>query len=189
MSFKEEISKIVPILKEGGIIIYPTDTVWGIGCLATDQKAVDRLFSIKKRAPQKKMVLLWNNAETLSHFVERVPPKANNLIEFHKRPLTIVYENAINLPNNVISADGSVAIRIIKEDFCKTLIEQLGAPLVSSSANFSNEPPPRTFDEINAELLALVDYVVHHRRDDDQWEEPSTIVKITDDKELIFIRN
>jgi len=188
MSINEEIEKILPILQRDGVVIYPTDTVWGIGCQASSMTAVKQIFQIKKRADSKKMVLLVDSHETLKQYVDRVPPKATKLIDHSKRPITIIYEKAKNLPTELIAADGSIAIRVIKDPFCQQLIQAINEPLVSTSANFSGDPPPKLFSEINPDLIALVDYTAQHRRPDTNWDDPSVIIKILPSGELFFIR-
>ncbi len=188
MSITQEISKIVPILLKKGIIIYPTDTVWGVGCAASAVSAISKIFKIKKRDDSKKMVLLIDSLESLKKYVEYIPPKATKLIDHSTRPITIIYENAKNLPKELIAEDGSIAFRVIKDPFCNQLIKELEEPLVSTSANFSGDPPPKLYSEIDQDLIALVDYTVHHRRDDVNTNDPSVIVKVLPSGELFFIR-
>lgn len=188
MSISEEISKIVPILTNDGIIIYPTDTVWGIGCRVSAVSSVNKIFKIKKRDTSKKLVLLTDSLESLKQYVEYIDPKATKLIDHMTRPLTIIYQKAKNLPDELVAEDGSVAFRVIKDPFCNQLIKELGEPLISSSANFSGDPPPKLFSEINQELRSLVDYTVQHRRNDTNWDDPSVIIKILPSGELFFIR-
>lgn len=188
MSISEEISKIVPILTNDGIIIYPTDTVWGVGCRASAVSAINKIFQIKKRKDSKKLVLLIDCYESLQNYVGRIDPKATKLIDHFSRPVTIIYEQAKNLPAELIAEDGSIAFRIIKDPFCKQLIQELNEPLVSTSANFSGDPPPKLFSEINKELMEMVNYTAHHRRDDTNWQDPSVIVKVLPSGELFFIR-
>jgi len=188
MSISEEILKIVPILTNDGIIIYPTDTVWGIGCRAGAVLAVNKIFKIKNREPSKKMVLLTDSLESLQNYVVRIHPKATKLIDHSTRPVTIIYEKAKNLPAELIAEDGSVAFRVIKDPFCNQLIKALNEPLVSTSANFSSESPPKLFSEMNSELRNMVDYTVQHRRMDENWQDPSVIVKILPSGELFFVR-
>ncbi len=185
----DEIQKIVPVLRAGGLIVFPTDTIWGIGCNALDKTAVKRIYELKKRSSDKAMPLLIDTYQRLLTYVERVHPKATALIDYHKRPLTIIYEKAKNLPDESISNDKSVAIRVVKDDFCKQLIAAADCPLVATSANFSGADSPRNFAEIDPTLLEKVDYIVQHRQNESELNEPSTIVKIAKNGELIFIRN
>jgi len=184
----DEIQKIVPILKSGGIIIFPTDTIWGIGCNALDKKAVERIYAIKKRSKDKPMPLLIDTYARLLTHVNKVHPKTTALIDYHDRPLTIIYDKAKNLPDNIIADDESIAIRIVKDDFCRALIKAADFPLVATSANYSEQDSPKNFSEIDKDFLKEVDYVVRHRQHEIQLNEPSTIVKVKKDGELVFLR-
>lgn len=184
----DEIPKIVPILQAGGLLVFPTDTIWGIGCNACDAEAVQRIYELKKRAGDKPMPLLIDTYERLITYVEQIDPKATALIDYHDRPLTIIYKKAKNLPLNAIAPDGSIAIRVVKDDFCKALIAALGCPIIATSANFSGASTPQNFSEIDAEFLKQVDYIAQHRREEMELNEPSTIVKIAKNGDLTFIR-
>lgn len=184
----DEIQQIVPILQSGGIIIFPTDTIWGIGCNALDEKAVERIYNIKKRGKDKPMPLLIDTYTRLLTHVNKVHPKATALIDYHERPLTIIYDKAKNLPDNVVANDGSIAIRMVKDDFCRALIKAANCPLVATSANYSAQDSPKNFSEIDKDFLKEVDYIVRHRQHEVQLNEPSTIVKVKKDGELVFLR-
>ena len=185
---KSDLQAALKVLREGGVILYPTDTVWGIGCDATNADAVARVYEIKKRADSKAMLVLLDGAGKLQGYMEKVPETAWMLLEANEgqRPMTIIYPQAKNLAPNLLADDGSVGIRITEEPFSKALCEQLRRPLVSTSANISGEPAAKLFSEISLEILEAVDYVCLFRRDDNSPAQPSSIIKI-DDKERINI--
>lgn len=188
MSFESDIEKSVLALKEGGAILYPTDTIWGIGCDATNASAIEKVFSIKKRPEQKSLIILLDEVDNLYDYVDQIPEHAFNLIEFSENPLTIIYPKAINLAKNVIAEDGSIAIRITKDEFCRELIRKSRKPLVSTSANVSGESAPKNFSEIADEIKSAVDYVVQHRQKENQINKPSTIIRLGLKGEIEFIR-
>ena len=185
---KSDLQAALKVLREGGVILYPTDTVWGIGCDATNAEAVARVYEIKKRADSKAMLVLLDGAGKLQGYMENVPETAWMLLEANEgqRPMTIIYPHAKNLAPNLLAEDGSIGIRITEEAFSKALCEQLHRPLVSTSANISGEPAAKLFSEISPEILEAVDYVCLFRRDDNSPTQPSSIIKI-DDKERINI--
>ena len=185
---KSDLQAALKVLREGGVILYPTDTVWGIGCDATNAEAVARIYEIKKRADSKAMLVLLDGAGKLQGYMENVPETAWMLLEANEgqRPMTIIYPHAKNLATNLLAEDGSIGIRITEEAFSKALCEQLHRPLVSTSANISGEPAAKLFSEISPEILEAVDYVCLFRRDDNSPTQPSSIIKI-DDKERINI--
>src|SRR6185436_15905446 len=148
---KEEAKKAVEILKAGGTILYPTDTIWGIGCDATNETAVKKIFEIKKREESKSLIVLIDAAEKLNKYVKDVPAVAWDLVEFSEKPLTIVYAGAVNMAKNLLSNDGTVAIRVVKNDFCVELLRKFGKPVVSTSANISGEETPLSFNGISRE--------------------------------------
>ncbi len=185
------------VLRAGGVILYPTDTVWGIGCDATNEQAVQRIFQIKQRAEAKAMLVLLDAPGKLQGYVEEVPEMAWDLIdcavanpedEVQQKPMTIIYPNARNLAPSLIAEDGSVGIRITQEVFSKTLCERLKRPLVSTSANISGTPAPAIFAEISEEILGAVDYVVRFRQDDTRKAQPSSIIKLGLHNEIKIIR-
>ena len=183
-----DLQAALKVLREGGVILYPTDTIWGIGCDATNAEAVARVYEIKKRMDSKAMLVLLDGAGKLQGYMEKVPETAWMLLEANEgqRPMTIIYPQAKNLAPNLLADDGSVGIRITEEPFSKALCEQLRRPLVSTSANISGEPAAKLFSEIAPEILEAVDYVCLFRRDDNSPTQPSSIIKI-DDKERINI--
>ena len=189
MYSSELIHETVHHLQNGHIILYPTDTIWGLGCNAMDATAIKKINAIKGRTADKNLILLCNGIEMLESYIPYIPPKARNLIAYHTRPLTIIYQNPVGLPNELIAEDNSIAIRIVKDPFCEELIGSFGFPIVSTSANFSGNQHPNAFSEIDPKLIELVDHVVPYRKEEAvQTMKPSTIVKVLDDQDLIFIR-
>lgn len=183
-----DITKAVEVLKEGGLILYPTDTIWGIGCDATNEKAVERVFQLKGRDAGKSLIILLDSEAKLESYVKEVPPMAYDLIEYAEKPLTIIYSGAKNLASNVIHSDGSIGIRIPRHDFCKQLIQKFRKPIVSTSANFSGDKPPANFSEISEGIIQGVDYVVQQEQDELTKKAPSTIMKLEADGQFVFIR-
>jgi len=175
---EDEIKKTIEVLRAGGVILYPTDTVWGIGCDATNEKAVERIYEIKQRADSKAMLVLLDSTAKLDFYVAELPEITMDLIDLSDKPLTIIYDHAKNVAPQLIAADGSLGIRISNEIFSKTLCRQLRKPLVSTSANVSGQPAPAIFSEISQEILQAVDYVVDYRRNDTQKTKPSSIIRL-----------
>lgn len=188
---KQDLQQALKVLREGGVILYPTDTVWGIGCDATNADAVARVYEIKKRVDSKAMLVLLDGAGKLQGYVDNVPETAWLLLEASEgqRPMTIIYPKAKNLAPNLLAEDGSVGIRITSEPFTKALCEQLRHPIVSTSANISGEPTAKTFKEISQELLETVDYVCQFRRNDTTTYKPSSIIKIDEKERITIIRS
>lgn len=186
---KEDLQQALRVLREGGVILYPTDTIWGIGCDATNAEAVARVYQIKRRIDTKAMLVLLDGAGKLQGYMEKVPDTAWMLLEAgSERPMTIIYPRAKNLAHNLVAEDGSVGIRITQEPFSKALCEQLRRPIVSTSANISGEPAAKTFAQINPELLEAVDYVCLFRRDDTSAAKPSSIIKVDEKERITIIR-
>lgn len=176
----EDIQKACNVLRQGGVILYPTDTVWGLGCDATSSEAVKRIFRIKQRADGKALITLLDNAEKLYRYVDDVPDIALDLIEVADKPLTIIYDRGLTPPlaPELLASDGSVGIRITREPFSRQLCKAFGRPLVSTSANISGSSTPATFGEIAPEIIKSVDYVVGYRRDDNARHSASSIIKL-----------
>ena len=174
----EDLKKACDVLRKGGLILYPTDTSWGIGCDATNEEAVQRVYTLKQRADNKAMLLLLGNEARLESYVQEVPEIAWSLIEVADRPLTLIYPGARNLAPNLIAEDGSVGIRITREEFSRRLCEQFRRPVVSTSANISGQPAPHAFQEIAEEIKQGVDYIVQYRQDDLTAAQPSSIIKL-----------
>ncbi|HDO06156.1 MAG TPA: threonylcarbamoyl-AMP synthase [Bacteroidetes bacterium] len=185
---KQEIEKSVALLKQGKILLYPTDTIWGIGCDATNTKAVEKVFRLKDRHKHKSMIVLLDSADKLSLYVDKVPQIAYDLIENAASPITIVYSNAKNLSKKLIASDGSIAIRVVKDDYCLEVIKKLGHPLVSTSANISDEPAPQTFNQIADIIKERVDYVVDIHRSRIRNIRPSTIIKLEETGTFSILR-
>lgn len=185
---KEEINKTLEYLKEGKIILYPTDTIWGIGCDATNQQAVDRIYRLKQRVESKSMIILLDTAEKLVEYVEVVPEITMDLVNSIDTPLTVIYQGAKGLAKNTIASDGSIAIRVTRDRFCKSLIEKFGKPIVSTSANVSGTIDPVTFSQIPEVIKNGVDYVVDHNRDRIVKAKASKIIKLEPNGEFIVIR-
>lgn len=175
----EEVNKAVKILKQGGIILYPTDTIWGIGCDANNREAVLKIYNLKKRAKNKALIILIAEYANLYRLMHQVPPSAYN--EMHdKKPTTIIFDDVKNIAEEISAEDKSTAIRLVKDQFCKQLISKLGNPLVSTSANISGKNNPKIFSEITKEIIKNVDYVVNLRQEE-IMENPSRIIKINTD--------
>jgi L-threonylcarbamoyladenylate synthase len=189
MTFELEIKNIIKVLAGGGTLLYPTDTIWGMGCDATNASAIDKIFDIKKRGAEKSLIILLDDVSGLKNYVEHVPKEALALIETTERPLTIIYPSAKkNLAENVLAADGSVAIRITRDLFCRQMIKEFGKPVVSTSANVSGENPPANFHEISEQIKSAVDYVVRYRQEEKSNPKPSVIIRIGQKGEIEFIR-
>lgn len=184
----EEINRTLETLKSGGVIIYPTDTIWGIGCDATNSEAVKKVFAIKQRAENKSLIILVDDENKLEGYVKEVPPVAWELIEYAEKPLTIIYPGAKNLAPEVVAEDGTVAIRLVRDEFCKKLIQKFRKPIVSTSCNISGEPNAVTYKDINPRILEQADYVVNLRREDSNPARPSTIIKLEVNGVFKFIR-
>jgi len=187
--YQNEITHIIPVLEKSGLILYPTDTVWGIGCNAFDENAVKKVFDLKQRPKEKNMILLLSGIEMLENYVERIHPKIYSLHDYYERPVTVVYESPKNLPKFLLAQDGSVAMRIAKDVFCKELINTLGNPIISTSANISGEPSASVFDEVSEEVKKGMDYIVKHRRSDISKTLPSVIVKLSSKYEFEVLRD
>lgn len=188
LAVKKEIDKCIEILEKEGTILYPTDTIWGIGCDATSQKAVEKIYRIKKRVESKSLIILLADIKEIPKYVKNFPDFARDLMKNVELPLTIIYPNAQNLAKNVIAEDHSIAIRVVKNEFCKKLIRAYGKPIVSSSANISGEPTPMVFKLISKEILEQVDYVVPLYQDVLQEVKPSRIIKLNENGEFHIIR-
>lgn len=185
---QNDISQAIDVLNQGGLILYPTDTIWGIGCDATNSTAVKKVYTLKQRTDTKTMLVLLNNANRLTQYIENVPEMAWELIEVSDKPLTIIYPGAKNISTNLISDDGSIGIRIVKEKFCDMLIQQFKKPIVSTSANISGKPSPAIFQQIAEEIKSGVDYIVKYRQEDTKIEPPSSIIKLDSANRIQILR-
>ena len=185
---KEDLQEALRVLRDGGIIVYPTDTVWGIGCDATNAEAVKKIYALKQREDSKSMLVLLDSAAKLDYYVD-VPETAEMLLATEsEKPMTIIYPNARHLAPNLVAEDGSIGIRITNEPFSQALCAQLRHPLVSTSANISGHPTAHFFHEIEAAILEGADYVCLFRREDETPHEPSTIIKVNTDGTFKIIR-
>jgi len=176
-NFETDIEQSLKILHHGGVILYPTDTVWGLGCDATNAAACEKIFNIKNRPEYKSFVVLVADERAILNYTAGVDLEIFNYLDKTIQPTTVIYENAIGLADNVPAADGSVAIRICKDDFCKHLIKRFRKPIVSTSANISGMPSPAIYKEISTEIIHRVDYTVQYRQDDDTRSVPSQIIR------------
>ncbi len=184
----EDVKKACEVLARGGVILYPTDTIWGIGCDATNEEAVKRVYEIKHRADSKAMLVLVDSEVKVDFYVKEVPQVAWDLIELSEKPLTIIYDQARNLAPNLVAEDGSVGIRVTKEEFSRQLCRQFRKAIVSTSANVSGEPSPQNFSEISDEIKQAVDYIVTCRQDEVEKAKPSSIIKLGAKGEIKVIR-
>jgi L-threonylcarbamoyladenylate synthase len=185
---KEEIAKALKVIQDGGIILYPTDTIWGIGCDATNTGAVKKIFALKQRDEAKSMIILLDTENKLESYIQEVPSIAYDLIEYADNPLTLVMPGAKNISAALIAADGSVGIRVAKHDFCQQLIQRLRKPLVSTSANISGRQSPQTFYEVAQEIIDGVDYIVNLEQHNTEKKKPSIIMRLNPDGQFEFIR-
>lgn len=186
--FREDIKEAVRVMRAGGIILYPTDTIWGLGCDATNEEAVKKIYALKQRPDSKSMLVLTDHEAKLERIVDEVPEVAYNLIEVSEKPLTIIYSGAKNIASNLIAQDGSVGIRITKEAFSKALCEAFRMPIVSTSANISGQPSAHNFAEISDEIKQGVDYIVKYRQNDFSKASPSSIIKLEKGGVVTIIR-
>ncbi|MBS1497358.1 MAG: threonylcarbamoyl-AMP synthase [Bacteroidetes bacterium] len=187
-NFKTDIENCIEVLNRGGIILYPTDTVWGIGCDPTNADAVAKIYALKNRSEQKSMIILVADEKDIPMYSNQNTFTIFDYIKGIQKPVTVIYENAKNLAPNIINSDGSIAIRVVKDPFCKQLITRFGKPIVSTSSNVSGYPPPAIFTDIDIKIKNGVDYIVQHRQDDFQIATPSTILKIDASGQIIVIR-
>ena len=185
---RDEVKKAFEIIQQGGIILYPTDTIWGIGCDATNTDAIKKIFALKQRPEAKSMIVLIDTENKLESYVSEVPNIAFDLIEFTENPLTLVMPGAKNISPALIAEDGSVGIRVSKHPFCQQLIQRLRKPLVSTSANISGQPSPQNFMQISPEIIEGVDYVVDLDQHDLSVKKPSTIMRLDPSGLFEFIR-
>jgi len=184
---KAEIENALTVLKRGGLILYPTDTVWGIGCDATNPEAVEKIFKLKNRSDKKSLICLVSDFKMLNEYVQEVPEVAYDILKYASKPTTIIYDDPIRIAENLIAEDNSLAIRVTKDDFCNNLIKRFRRPLVSTSANPSGSSTPQSYAEIDPLILNGVDYIVNLHRDK-KSEKPSAIIKLKNDGSVKVIR-
>ena len=186
--FGRDATEAVKILRSGGVILYPTDTVWGLGCDATNAHAVHRIYEIKQRAENKSLIILVNSVPMLERYVDNPPEVALQMAELSEKPMTVIYDRGRSLAEGVASADGSVGVRVCSDPFCDALITGLRKPLVSTSANISGNSTPAIFDEISEEVKGAVDYVCLWRQDDRSRSKPSSVIKVSGNGVVKIIR-
>lgn len=188
MTREEDIRKAVEVLRKGGVILYPTDTVWGIGCDATNSEAVKRVYDIKQRDDSKALICLVDSDARLQRYIRKVPDVAWQLLDCCDKPTTVILDGAVNLAENLIAEDGSVGIRITQEPFSKELCFRFQKALVSTSANISGEPAAQNYPDIVPKIIEAVDYVCWSRRQEHKPHKPSSIIKLTEDGQVTIIR-
>ncbi len=184
---QEELNHTLEYLNKGEVILYPTDTIWGLGCDATKEESVKKIFNIKKREESKSLIILVSSMDMLKKYITQFPAKVACVLSGTSRPTSVIYKNPIGLAKNVIANDNTVAIRIVKDEFCYNLIQEFGKPLVSTSANFSGQSSPKSFDDIDKKLIKQVDYIVslYHNKNQNR---ASQIVRIDDQGKINFLR-
>lgn len=177
VDLQNDIEKCIKVLKKDGLILYPTDTIWGIGCDATNEQAVEKVYKLKKRSDGKTMIVLVANEKEILQYVKSFDRSLSDYLKKMTKPTTVIYNDAAGLANNLIAKDGSIAIRICQDDFCSMLIKEFGKPIVSTSANISGAPSPKTFNEISDEIKKGVDYIVQYRQNELIPSQPSTVIR------------
>ncbi|PZD78246.1 L-threonylcarbamoyladenylate synthase [Mesonia sp. K7] len=184
---REEIIKCIETLKRGGLILYPTDTVWGIGCDATNYDAIKKIYELKQRKESKAMICLVSDFKMLNQYVEEVPEVAYDILKYASKPTTIIYDQPIRVSENLVAPDNTLAIRVCKDNFCNQLLRKFKKPIVSTSANISGQSTPKNFSQITPEILKGVDYVVN-LPSANKNAKPSAIIKLTNDGKVTIIR-
>ena len=184
---EQEVSKALSILKKGGLILYPTDTVWGIGCDATNYDAVEKIYQLKKRHETKSMICIVSDFKMLNQYIENIPEVAFDIIKYASKPTTVIYDKPLRVAENLVPKDNTLAIRVIRKGFSNKLLKRFKKPIVSTSANISNEPTPNSFKQISSEILKGVDYVVN-LPNECKNAKPSSIIKLTNDGIVNIIR-
>ncbi len=186
--FEEDLNAAVNTMKNGEIILYPTDTIWGIGCDATNKEAIKKIYRLKNRDEQKSMIILVAASSDINYYVSNPSQKILALLALQETPTTAIFPNAINLPSNLINEDGSIAIRVTKDNFCNHIITRLGHPIVSTSANISGQYYPQIFSQISDEIKNGVDYIVRWRQQEQTVANPSSIVKLSSEGAVETLR-
>lgn len=186
--FQDNLEQMIELLNNGGILLLPTDTTWGLSCDATNQEAIQRLRDLQHRPTQAPFVLLAPDLEMVSSYVEHIHPRMDLLLAYHTRPVTIIYEQGKNLPGHAVAPDGSVAFRVVRDEFCLRLLRVFGKPLISTLPVRYGHPAPEHYGHINSDIIGEVDYVVRHRRHDLEPQAPSTIIRLGENDEFEFIR-
>lgn len=187
--FEEQVEKALDVLRQGKVILYPTDTIWGLGCDATNEAAVRKIYEIKNREDSKSLIILLADERELLQYVAAPDPAVFDFLQKQERPTTVIFDHAINLPDNLIAEDGSIAIRLVRDEFCRHLVKRLRKPLVSTSANISGEPSPASFKNVSKAIRESVDHIVAWRQDDEKPAQPSRIIKWNGDGGYTVIRS
>jgi len=184
----DDLSKIITVLEEGGIIIYPTDTIWGIGCDAFNENAIKKIYSIKEREPDKPFIVLVSDLDMLKRYVGTIHPRIESLLFYHEKPVTVIYRNVPGFPSVLYGEKKSVAVRVVKDKYCQEFIHTFGKPVVSTSVNRSGEEAPQHFKDIHPDLLSQADFVSNYRRNDHTPAKASAIVSFNSSGKLKFLR-
>lgn len=188
VDFEDDIKNCVRTLQQGGTILYPTDTVWGLGCDALNEESVEKVFAIKQRPKEKSMIILLADARDILQYVAAPPPDIIAIVESFEQPTTVIYENALGFPENVANKDGSIAIRVTTDPFCRALIKRFRRPIVSTSANISGQPTPAIYTMVDKQIAENVDYIVKFRQDDDGIHSPSRLIRLNDEGAITVLR-
>jgi L-threonylcarbamoyladenylate synthase len=188
MNFSEDVEECLHVLKAGGVILYPTDTVWGLGCDATNAEAVQKIYTIKQRPESKALIVLLSEERDIIRYVAQPDLRVFDYLQQTSRPTTVIYHGAIGMAENLIAADGSIGIRLVQDEFCRHLIKRFRKPLVSTSANVSGQPAPAVFSEIAEEIISKTDYVVRYRREDLTIRQPSAVILWNNDGTVKVLR-
>jgi len=188
VDFENDIKNCIQALSNGGIILYPTDTIWGIGCDALNSDAVEKVYALKQRPKEKSLIVLLADARDVLQYVATPHPDIIAIVENFDTPTTVVYDNALGFPDKVVNSDGSIAIRVTQDTFCKALIKRFRKPIISTSANTSGQPTPDIFSKIDGDIINGVDYAVKYRQDDKAPRAPSRVVRIKDNGEIKILR-
>lgn len=186
--YSADLTRCLEVLREGGLILYPTDTIWGIGCDACNAEAVAKVYALKQREESKSLIVLMGGQMMVSAYVDEVPTVAWDMLDCADKPLTLILDGARNLAPNLVAADGSIALRIPNDDFCEELVRRYRRPLVSTSANISGHPAPKTFADVDQAIIKGVDHVVLYRQDEARPAKPSSIVRLRKDLRVEIIR-
>lgn len=186
--YENDIQACMQAFDRHGVILYPTDTIWGLGCRADDEEAIQKIFQIKQRSPQKSFILLMTDVKQLSRYIASPPPDLEFILEKFTSPTTVIYPSAINLTESLCAKDGSIAVRITKDPFCRSLIKRMRVPLVSTSANISGEQHPSCFSDLSKDIMKAVDYVVRWRQEESGTAMPSSMFKLGEHSDMIKIR-
>lgn len=184
-----EADRLARIIQDGGVVLHPTDTVWGFAASCQNLNAIDKIYAIKKRDRSKPLILLVDSLDMLSQYTHNIHPKIENLLDLFERPLTVIYKETMNIENSVLAEDGSIAIRVVKDPFCQRIIQRVGNPIVSTSANISNLPIPMSFEEISPSIKHQVDAISHYGREDRFFtSQPSVLISFDDRGKITFLR-